>query len=82
MSLLTPVINTDIKEAEPRASRGDKSEWKAWSPDAVIRTSQYWAGFYPMCDTNISAGDLPDGTVVKTPPFHRRGPRFDPWLGN
>ena len=25
---------------------------------------------------------LPSGPVVKTPYFHCRGPRFDPWLGN
>ena len=26
--------------------------------------------------------DFPGGPVVKTPRFHCRGPRFDPWLGN
>lgn len=76
------MINTDIKEAKPRASWGDKSEWKPGSPDAVISTLKSWAGFYPVCDKNISAGDLPGGPVTKTPPFHCRGPRFDPWLGN
>ena len=26
--------------------------------------------------------DFPGGPVVKTPRFHRKGCRFDPWLGN
>ena len=27
-------------------------------------------------------GDFPSGPVVKTPSFHCRGCRFDPWSGN
>ena len=26
--------------------------------------------------------ESPGGPVVRTPHFHCRGPRFDPWLGN
>ena len=30
----------------------------------------------------ITTGDSPAGSVVKTPHFHCRGPRFNTWSGN
>ena len=30
---------------------------------------------------NLTQWDLPDDLVVKTPGFHCRGHRFDPWSG-
>ena len=32
--------------------------------------------------TNRSYKDFPGGPVARTPCFHCRGHRFDPWLGN
>ena len=34
------------------------------------------------CDTSRKSGAFPGGPVVKTPRFHCRGRRFDPWLGS
>ena len=35
-------------------------------------------GYYKI----LSIGDFPGGPVVKTPHFHYRGHRFNPWSGN
>ena len=47
-----------------------------------INSKTYMKQVVKKTTQKYHAVDFPGGPVVKTPRFHGRGCRFDPWLGN
>ena len=75
-----------LEGLNPQGSWGQRIlTGKEWHWEDVSLQKRLWTRsgrFKSSCLQETMARDFPGGLIVKTPAFHCRGHRFDPWSRN